>query len=99
MATYVVVSNAGPNRDLSKGAREQAYWDDHATFIDALVESGFIILGGPFEDGGAMIVVQSDSEDSVRSALADDPWYLNGILTLTSVRRWEMFINELHRLT
>lgn len=97
MSLYVVESTAGTRRDLSKGTREQAHWDDHAEFIDGLVDDGFIALGGPFPDeGGAMIVVRAESEDDVRARLASDPWYVNEILTLAGVHRWEIFIDELH---
>jgi hypothetical protein len=30
MNQYLVISSAGPNRDLAKGTREQAHWDEHA---------------------------------------------------------------------
>ena len=94
---YVVRSSAGPQRDLSRGAREQAGWDEHAAFIDGLVEEGYIVLGGPFPDsGGAMLVVSADNETAVRDRLAADPWYVNGLLTLEDVQRWEIFIDELN---
>lgn len=92
---FVVISNAGPNRDLRKGSRDQAYWDDHAAFIDGLVDEGFIVLGGPFDDGGAMIMVHAESEESVRTVLRDDPWFQHGILDLQCIRAWELFINRL----
>jgi uncharacterized protein YciI len=50
--TFVVISSAGPKRDLSKGTREQPLWDEHAAFIDQLVAEGFILMGGPFVDEG-----------------------------------------------
>jgi uncharacterized protein YciI len=93
--TYIVLSSAGPHRDLGKGSREQAYWDDHAAFIDALVENTFIMMGGPLTDeGGAMLIVRAESEAAVRAALRDDPWYRHGILTLERIARWEIFIDE-----
>jgi uncharacterized protein YciI len=93
---YVVISEAGAARDLSIGTRAQPFWDEHAEFIDALVESGFIALGGPFPDeGGAMIVVRAESEAGVYARLESDPWYRNDILRLAGVHRWELFIQEL----
>ena len=44
---FIVISSAGPNRHPSKGTREQPLWDEHATFIDKLVDEGFIFMGGP----------------------------------------------------
>jgi uncharacterized protein YciI len=92
--TYLVFSKAGPKRDLSKGSREQQFWDDHATFIDGLVEEGFILMGGPFDDGGAMLIVRAEDEQGARSKLASDPWYVHDILVLDSIKRWNIFIDQ-----
>jgi uncharacterized protein YciI len=92
--TFVVTSVAGPHRDLTKGTREQLLWDEHARFIDGIIE-GFILMGGPFEDeGGAMLIVRADNEREVREKLKPDPWYTHGILHLQSIRRWDIFIDE-----
>lgn len=92
---YVVYSAAGPARDRKRGTREQAWWDEHAAFVDNLVAEGFIRLGGPLPDEhGAMIVVAAASEEQVRDRLRDDPWYIHGILTLESIKRWQIFIDE-----
>lgn len=94
---YLATSVAGQYRDLGKWSREQAFWDDHAAFIDGLVDDGFMVMGGPLiDEGGAMIVVRADSEVDVRARLADDPWTTHGILQLESVRCWEIFVDELH---
>lgn len=94
-STFIVTSTAGSTRDLAKGSREQAYWDDHADFIDGLVDDGFILLGGPLpEEGGATLVVRANSEAEVRERLGTDPWYVHGILALESIRRWDIFINR-----
>ena len=56
--TFVTISSAGPNRDPSKGTREQPLWDEHAAFIDQLVAEGFVLMGGPLVDeNGAMLIV------------------------------------------
>jgi len=92
---FVTISSAGPNRDLSKGTREQPLWDEHAAFIDQLVADGFVLMGGPFPDeGGAMLIVNADDENEVRAKLKSDPWFVGGVLELESVKRWEIFIDE-----
>jgi uncharacterized protein YciI len=94
-STFIVMSAAGSNRDHARGTRDQPYWDEHAAFIDTLVEEGFIVLGGPLPDeGGAVLVVRANSEAEVRDQLGSDPWYEHGILTLQSVRQWEIFIDR-----
>ena len=93
--TYILLSSAGPLRDLSKGTREQPFWDEHAAFIDALDAEGFILLGGPLVDeGGAILVVHATDEREVREKIKDDPWYVQGVLTLESVKRWDIFIDN-----
>lgn len=43
--------------------------------MDALVDQGFIVLGGPLSaDGRVMIAVEAASEEQVRETLARDPW-------------------------
>ena len=96
--TFVVVSSVGPNRDRSKGTREQPFWDEHAAFIDQLVDDGFILMGGPLvgRDGlpqGAVLIVNAQGENEVTEKLKDDPWFERGILKLESIKRWEIFVD------
>jgi uncharacterized protein YciI len=97
--TFVAISSAGPNRDFSKGTREQPFWDEHAAFIDRLVGDGFILMGGPLVDEGglphgALLIVNAEDENEVREKLKNDPWFERGILKLESVKRWEIFIDN-----
>lgn len=93
-SAFVMISVAGPQRDLTRGTREQAHWDEHAQFIDALVERGFIMMGGPFEDeGGAMLIVRADDAHEVMQTMKGDPWLTHGILRLQSIKRWEIYID------
>lgn len=92
---FVVISSAGQNRDLSKGVREQPFWDEHAKFIDRLVDEGFIFMGGPLVDeGGALLIVNAEDENEVREKMKNDLWYGQGILKLESIKRWQIFIDE-----
>jgi uncharacterized protein YciI len=94
--TYFVVSSAaGPNRDRTRDTRDQPFWDEHAAFIDRLTAEGRIVLGGPLVDeGGALLVVKADDAQAARDMLANDPWFVHGVLTPVSVKRWELFIDE-----
>src|SRR6266516_6915135 len=91
---FVVISSAGPNRDFSKDTREQAFSGEHAVFIDALVDEGFILMGGSLVDeGGSLLIVNAEDENEVREKLKNDPWRQQGILKLESVKRWQIFID------
>ena len=92
---FFAISSAGSNRDFSKGTREQPFWDEHAKFIDQLVDEGFISMGGPLEDeGGALLILNAQNENEVREKLKNDPWAEHGVLKLESVKRWEIFIDQ-----
>ena len=92
--TFVAISSASPNRDLSKGTREQPFWDEHAEFIDRLVAEGSILMGGPLVDeGGSLLIFNAEDENEVREKLKNDPWSANGVLNLESIKRWQIFID------
>ena len=50
MELFVLRLERGGPWDWSIDMREQDGWDEHAAFMDDLVEKGSIILGGPLED-------------------------------------------------
>ena len=71
----VVVHRSGPEYDHSLRLEEQSDWPAHASFMDGLVDSGFILLGGPLADEHRVVhAVEADSEEVVRATLARDPW-------------------------
>jgi hypothetical protein len=70
----VVLRRSGPQFDRSRPLEEQSGWLEHAAFMDGLVDSGFIVLGGPLDDDRAVHAVEAESEDAVRGTLARDPW-------------------------
>lgn len=72
---HVVLRRSGPEWDASRPMEEQSEWPAHAAYMDELVESGFIVLGGPLADEHRVVMaVEAESEDAVRAALARDPW-------------------------
>ena len=94
-STFVAISSAGPNRDFSKGTREQPFWDEHAKFVDQLVDDGFILMGGPLVDeGGALLIINAEDENEVREKMKNDPWLEKGILKQEGIKRWEIFIDK-----
>ena len=72
---HVVVRRSGPEWDPARRLEDQSGWPEHASFMDGLVDSGFIVLGGPLADEERVVhAVEAESEDAVRAALARDPW-------------------------
>src|SRR2546430_16323564 len=71
----LVLRRSGPEYDHSKGLREQSGFDEHADFMDALVDDGFIVLGGPLGDEVRTAhVVEAESERAIRETMARGPW-------------------------
>jgi uncharacterized protein YciI len=90
----VRLSRAGP-WDWSRDLREQDGWDEHARFMDSLVEDGFILLGGPLEgDRETLHVVEAPSEEAIRERLEEDPWAANGMLTPVRIERWTILLDS-----
>ena len=74
--------------------REQDGWDEHARFMDALVEEGFILLGGPLEDERFVLhIVEAPSEEAVDERLAADNWTQDGKLETVSVEGWTVLLD------
>jgi hypothetical protein len=71
----VVRLRSGPEWKPSRPLEEQSGWPAHATFMEDLVDDGFVVLGGPLADEHRVpLVVEAESEDAVRGRLARDPW-------------------------
>jgi uncharacterized protein YciI len=94
---YFIVKRAhGPAWDTTRLRRQQAGWDEHAEFMDELVEQRFIVLGGPVGEGdghSAVIVVEAENEADVRARLAKDPWG-EDMLATESVEPWTIFLRR-----
>ncbi len=97
MATFAVTTARGPSWQPDIGIRDQRGWDEHADFADQLVEQRAIILGGPIAsddpDEVALMAFEAVDEDAVRSAFSRDPWVVNGVLRIKSVRAWALWLD------
>ena len=85
---FVVVRRRGPSWDPTRPLEEQVGWDEHAAFMDDLVTTGFVVLGGPLADEERVVLaVDAPSEADVRTTLAADPWHGSHLL-VDSVDAW-----------
>jgi uncharacterized protein YciI len=74
--------------------REQEGWDEHARFMDGLVDTGFVVLGGPLEgDREVLHIVAAPSEEAIHERLAQDNWTRNGMLSTKSIERWTVLLD------
>jgi hypothetical protein len=93
---YLITQGKGPAWDDSRPRRQQVGWDEHAAFMDALVEEGIVVLGGPVGEGDGeevLLVVDVESEAEIRARLADDPW-ADDMLTIESAKPWSVWLRR-----
>jgi uncharacterized protein YciI len=97
---YLVTECRGPNWDPAHPRRAQDGFEQHAAFMDSLVEQGTVLLGGPLGDdvnaGDALVVISADDEAGVRAILAPDPW-LGTVLAIKSIQRWSLWLQPPRR--
>jgi uncharacterized protein YciI len=96
MTRYAVRLERGGPWDWSRDMREQMDWDEHARFMDDLVDAGFVLLGGPLEGGrDVLLIVEAESEEAIRGRLAEDPWEVTGMLRPVRIERWTVLLDGL----
>ncbi|HTS97654.1 MAG TPA: YciI family protein [Streptosporangiaceae bacterium] len=95
MATFAVRLVHGPGWNPSRPIREQDAWDEHAAFMDGLVDDGFIILGGPAGDGEQTLhAVDAAGLDEIRQRFAADPWASAGLLRIGTIESWALWLDS-----
>ena len=85
---HVTIHRSGPDWLPGVPLEEQSGWEEHAAFMDGLVDDGVIVLGGPLADEFRVVhAVEAASEEAVRAALAPDPW-AGTHLVVAAVEPW-----------
>ena len=63
MELYAVWRRRGGDWQEGRPLEEQAHWAGHAAFMMAGAADGFVVLAGPIDDTGALIVVRAESHE------------------------------------
>ena len=93
---FVVLRTRGPAWDDALPLTAQADWRGHAAFMDALVEGGFVHLGGPLEGTrDALLVVGAQDAAEIVARLAEDPWSKSGLLTISQISPWALRLGRI----
>ncbi len=95
MARFVVTRRPGSAWDPAKSVRNQADWDPHAAFMDALVHQRVVAFGGPAGDGDKFVlIVDAPDEATVQARLALDPWASPDLLRTIAIEPWTMWLGS-----
>ena len=101
MPYFVVTRERGGDWDWSIPMRRQAEWDAHARFMDALVDEGFVVAGGPLggEDDATRVlhVVSAPQASAIEERLAKDPWTAMRLLRTVSIEPWMVLLGGFAR--
>ena len=97
MSYFAVIREAGPTWTSGNGISEQPAVSDHAAFMNALANQGFVLCAGPVAGSEygrlrVLLIVNADSEAEIQRRLADDPWTPTGQLQITSIEAWNVFV-------
>jgi uncharacterized protein len=101
MAIFAVTTARGPSWRAPRANRQQRGWNEHAAFLDGLVDQEVIVLDGPIDtscaEDVALLVVQAHHEQQLRSILAEDPWAASGVLRIKAVWAWTLWLDGRRR--
>ena len=93
MANFAVRLVHGPGWDTGHPIRAQDAWDQHAAFMDRLVDDGFVVAGGPVGDGEETLhLVEAADESEIKARLAEDPWASAGLLAIGTIEAWALWL-------
>ena len=93
---FAVMLNRGPAWKQGLPLEEQVEWDAHAKFMDALVDEGLVLLGGPLESTAEVLLIfRAQSPDEIRQRLAPDVWHRMGLLQIARIMPWTLRLGTL----
>ena len=96
MKLYAVIRSRGSAWQPSLALEKQPGWNAHASFMDALVSAGFVLLGGPLEGtSDVLLIIRANDPDEIERRLEDDPWATQGLLRITRVSPWTLRLGSL----
>lgn len=93
MDRILVRVSAGPTWDGGH-IRDQPGWDEHALFVDALIDEGTFLMGGPLADNsGSIMLFRGLSRDQVGDVLESDPFVENGVFVVEEILAWSTIVD------
>ena len=97
MSYFAVIREAGPAWTDGTGAFEQPGVNEHGAFMGGLAAEGLVLFAGPLAGSElgrirVLLIADAESEDEIRTRLADDPWALSQRLEITSIEPWNLLM-------
>jgi len=97
MKTFLLTFEHGPNYQSEKSFYDQQDWENHSRFADKLFLQHRVTMCGALKDESKVIAVAlGKNESSIRNLFKDDPFVKNGVLILSHVDEWELYLTPEH---
>jgi uncharacterized protein YciI len=99
MSHFAVIREAGLGWTVGKSAFDQPAISDHAAFMNALADGGFVLVAGPLAGSEqsrirVLLIVDAASEAEIRSRLAADPWEVARRIETISIESWNVIVGD-----
>jgi hypothetical protein len=95
MPLFAVFITRGAAWQSGRPMEAQDAWRPHADFMNALVDEGFVRLGGPLDEPDVLLIVRAGSVQEIRDRLAPDPWHRMDLLRITRIAPWSLRLGTL----
>lgn len=66
----------------------------HRAFLREQHERGVVLVSGPLEGDGALIVLRADGAEEIERIIAQDPLVIHGAVTEHTIREWTVTIGS-----
>ena len=95
-ALFAVIRSRGPAYRSDRPLEAQDAWRAHAQFMNGLHDEGFVVIGGPLEDGSDVLhIVRAESAAVITARFATDPWEPLGLLRTVRIAPWTLRLGTL----
>jgi uncharacterized protein YciI len=96
MNLFAVIRTRGSAWQPAMSLENQPNWDAHASFMNALHEEGFVVLGGPLDDTpDVLLIVRANSSEEIIRRFAADPWTHQDLLRISRISPWTLRLGSL----
>jgi uncharacterized protein YciI len=91
MPLFAVIRTRGAAYRAELPLEQQDAWRAHADVMNALASQGFVVAGGPLEDGPDVLhIVRAESVAAIAARFAADPWERMDLLRTIRIAPWTL---------
>jgi uncharacterized protein YciI len=67
----------------------------HREYLTGLLNSGRLMLGGPFtDDSGGIIIYEAASAEDAEKLVSEDPFAKSGVFVSWKIRQWKLVMSN-----